>query len=43
MKKFWVKISHWDKAVAAAALEAGADALVLGKGLSEKAKKLGLI
>jgi len=44
MKKlFWVSVPKWDKKLVTAALESGADALVLSKGSSKKAKELGLI
>lgn len=44
MKKlFWVSVPKWDKKLVTAALESGADALVLPKGSSKKAKELGLI
>ncbi|MDD3066467.1 MAG: 3-dehydroquinate synthase II [Candidatus Gracilibacteria bacterium] len=44
MKKiFWVRLAKWNKSFVAAALEAGADAIVLPKGFSAKAKELGLI
>jgi len=44
MKKiFWVSIPKWNKNLVTAALESGADALLLRKGFSKKAKELGLI
>jgi len=43
MKKIWVKVSPWKKELVTAALESGADALVLPRGYSNKAKKLGII
>ncbi len=44
MKKlFWVSVPKWNKSLVTAALESGADALVLPKGFSKKAKELGLI
>ncbi|MFH1546262.1 MAG: 3-dehydroquinate synthase II [Patescibacteria group bacterium] len=44
MKKlFWVSVPKWNKNLITAALESGADALVLPKGFSRKAKELGLI
>jgi 3-dehydroquinate synthase II len=43
MKKFWVKIVPWNKKLFAAALENNADAVVLEKDYSEKAKSFGLI
>ena len=43
MKQAWVHIDGWSDELAAAALESGADALVLPEGLAEKAKALGRI
>ena len=43
MKQVWVKVDPWDKDIAIAALESGADALVLPPGHSAEAKKLGVI
>jgi len=44
MKKlFWVSIPKWNKNLVTTAIESGADALVLPKGFSKKAKELGLI
>jgi 3-dehydroquinate synthase II len=43
MKQVWVKADPWDKDIAIAALESGADALVLPPGRSVEAKKLGVI
>ena len=43
MKQVWVKADPWDKDIAIAALESGADALVLPPGHSAEAKKLGVI
>jgi len=44
MKKlFWVSIPKWNKGLVTTAIESGADALVLPKGFSKKAKELGLI
>jgi len=43
MKYVWVKADPWDKDIAIAALESGADALVLPPGRSAEAKKLGVI
>lgn len=42
-KLFWVAIPKWNKSLVATALESGADAVVLPKGFSKKAKELGLI
>jgi 3-dehydroquinate synthase II len=43
MKKVWVQIDPWRKELVTAALEAGADALVLPEGYSPQAKALGRI
>jgi len=43
MKQVWVKADPWDKDIAIAALESGADALVLPPGRSAEAKKFGVI
>ncbi|MFP4058357.1 MAG: 3-dehydroquinate synthase II [Candidatus Brocadiia bacterium] len=43
MKQVWVQVDPWRKELATAALEAGADALVLPEGYSQKAKALGRI
>lgn len=43
MKQIWVKAIPWNKELAIAALESGADAVVIEKGLSSEVKKLGLI
>jgi 3-dehydroquinate synthase II len=43
MKKIWVKIIPWDKAAVTAALESGADALVVEAGRSAEVKRLGRI
>lgn len=43
MKQVWVKADPWSKEIAIAALESGADALVLPAGYSAEAKKLGVI
>jgi len=43
MKQVWVKADPWSKEMAIAALESGADALVLPPGCSAEAKKLGVI
>jgi 3-dehydroquinate synthase II len=43
MKTIWVQIIPWDKSLVTAALEAGADGLVLEEGRSAEAKALGLI
>ncbi|MCA1809518.1 MAG: 3-dehydroquinate synthase II [Kiritimatiellia bacterium] len=43
MKQAWVQIIPWDKELAIAALEAGADALVLAPGDTAKARELGRV
>jgi 3-dehydroquinate synthase II len=43
MRKIWIKVDPWDKKIVTTALEGGADALMLPKGFSEKAKALGRI
>lgn len=43
MKQVWVQIKPWNKELAIAALESGADAVVLEKGDSEKIKQLGRV
>lgn len=41
MKKIWVRISPWDKSLAVAALESGADAVLLDKGDAPRMRELG--
>lgn len=41
MKRIWVRVDPWDEALAGAALESGADAVVLAEGDSSKMKALG--
>lgn len=43
MKKVWVKAVPWDKAVVTAALEGGADAIVVEEGRSAEVRRLGRI
>ena len=43
MKRVWAKIIPWKPELAAAALEAGADAVLIPAGLSEEMKRMGLI
>jgi len=43
MKKVWVQVDPWREDLVTAALEAGADAVVLPEGCSERAKALGRI
>ncbi len=42
-KRFWVEIKKWNKNLVTAALESGAHAVWVGKGLSAKVKELGII
>ncbi|MBI2441152.1 MAG: 3-dehydroquinate synthase II [Lentisphaerae bacterium] len=41
MKQVWVQIQPWDKALAIAAIESGADAVVVDAGVTPKIKSLG--
>jgi 3-dehydroquinate synthase II len=43
MKQVWVQAIPWDKSLAIAAIESGADAVVVEKGCSAKVKELGRI
>ena len=43
MKRVWVKVDPWDKQLAIAALEGGADAVVVAEGDSAKVKELGAL
>lgn len=43
MKKLWIKVMPWKKEVVTTALESGADAVWVEKGMSEKVKQLGRI
>ena len=43
MKTVWVRITPWEKALAVAALESGADAVVLDEGDAPKMLELGRI
>ena len=43
MKKFWVKIIPYNKNLMTAALESGADAVLIPSGYTKKVKELGLI
>jgi len=43
MKKIWVRVDPWDKALAIAALESGADAVVLAAGDAPRMKELGAL
>ncbi len=43
MRRIWVEIDPWDKEMVTAAIEGGADGLVLPEGCAEKARALGRI
>jgi len=43
MKRIWVRVDPWDKQLAIAALESGADAIVVAEGDSAKVKELGAL
>jgi 3-dehydroquinate synthase II len=43
MKKIWVNCSPWNKDIAIAALESGADAILVPDGMKERVRELGLI
>ncbi|MFA7160856.1 MAG: 3-dehydroquinate synthase II [Kiritimatiellia bacterium] len=43
MKQVWVQVIPWDKQLAIAAIESGADAVVVDKGFSARVKELGRI
>ncbi len=43
MKLFWVRLNKWNKKVVTTALEQGADAIVVPKGMNERVKELGVI
>lgn len=43
MKRVWVRVAPWDKSLAIAALESGADAIVVAEGDSARAKQLGAV
>ncbi len=43
MKEVWVRLDQWSKEIVTAALEAGADALVIPPGWQERIKELGRI
>jgi len=42
-KRFWVEVKKWDKGLVTAALESGAQAVWVGKGMTPKVKELGII
>ena len=43
MRKIWVKADPWNKDLVIAALESGADAVMVPKGMSSEVKKLGIL
>jgi len=43
MKRVWVRVDPWDKQLAIAALESGADALVVAEGDTPRVKELGAL
>ena len=43
MKQIWVKVKPWDKALAIAAIESGADAVIVEPGISPRVRELGRI
>jgi 3-dehydroquinate synthase II len=43
VKRIWVRVEPWDKALAIAALESGADAVVVAAGDTPKVKELGAL
>lgn len=43
MRKIWVKADPWNKDIVIAALESGADAVMVPKGMSSEVKKLGIL
>jgi len=43
MKRIWVRVDPWDKELAIAARESGADAVVVAEGDSPKVKELGTL
>ncbi len=43
MKRIWVRVDPWDKELAIAALESGADAVVVAEGDTPKVKELGAL
>ena len=42
-KRFWVEVKKWDKGLVTAALESGAQAVWVAKGMSARVKELGII
>jgi 3-dehydroquinate synthase II len=43
MKKIWVKVVPWDREIARAALESGADALWTPPGMGQEVRKMGIL
>jgi len=43
VKRVWVRLQPWDKQLAIAALESGADAVVLAEGDTPKMRELGML
>ena len=43
MRKIWVKADPWDKDLVVAAIEGGADGIMVNRGCSAKVKELGII
>ena len=43
MRKIWVKVDPWDKELVVAAIEGGADGIMVNRGCSAKVKELGII
>ena len=43
MKHIWVRVDPWDKELAIAALEGGADAVVVAEGDAPRMKELGAL
>jgi 3-dehydroquinate synthase II len=43
MKKIWVKVVPWDREIATAALECGADALWTPPGMGQEVRKMGIL
>ncbi len=43
MRKIWVKVDPWDKDLVVAAIEGGADGIMVNRGCSAKVKELGII
>jgi len=43
MRKIWVKVDPWDKELVVAAIEGGADGIMVNRGCSAKVRELGII